>query len=133
MNRGIKFRGWHLLEKRWVYGGVHIIADQAQIIEERRGVQNFHSEVDRESIGQYTGLKDKNGVEIYKGDVVHSAYHDTYSEIRFGIFNDPDDDGDDLGNGFYFFAARRKDPVNLYCSGTIAALVGECTISVERD
>ena len=126
--REIKFRGIDC-SGQWVYGDlIHKRHDkEAVLIQDYTGLG---SDVDTITIGQYTGLKDKNGKEIYEGDIVKKKEIGGYRMVYIGIVRYYDKD---CRFGIDTTTTNKFTKRLLFTDGECSFNDGHCTITYTNE
>lgn len=88
MAREIIFRGKRVDNGKWVYGDfIHRRIwgkDVAIILTEDNGFDSYvEYEVLPNTVGQYTGLTDKNGTKIFEGDILEYGSNEELCEVVY--------------------------------------------------
>jgi hypothetical protein len=79
MMRELKFRAWYKSEKKMIYNIQNEFEERIEL-----GMDCFSDYLSNDDfiVEQYTGLKDKNGKEIYEGDIVSKHNSDTKGVVK---------------------------------------------------
>ena len=127
--REILFRAKDEASHKWVYGYyVHLpsAAGSVHFMHVPAGNPDEHNDafyIDPETVGQFTGLTDKNGKKIFEGDIL--KYYDTMHEVVFCTIN---------GSAFFGIVMRDRGEIwafNYMTTACDAEIIGNIHDSPE--
>ncbi len=82
MNRNIVFRGKRPDDGKWIYGWLFQDDDDHLPMIHHGGTLDVWEQVEEETVGQFTGLCDAKGIDIYDGDILHfEQYSKDYTAV----------------------------------------------------
>lgn len=87
--REILFRGKRKDNGAWETGGLVVVrgscSDEQVFISDK--MTGYHTPVLPETVGQFTGVTDKNGIKIFEGDIIKSCEYDDIYAVKYFSYN----------------------------------------------